>query len=327
MANKSVEDRNLSTIDGCVVLEFKDFVPWNNPYDVIKEEVYLLFQNAVSGVYLPILFLISTPANILCMIVFYKHGLRERINLCVFSLSFVDFIFITHAFLQHADTLYMKVVTGSRYTGILGIYLRNKLLGILGFWWASAFITTLIACERCACVVSPLRAHVLLKTKTTAAIIVIATVVIVGLYCVVGARWTVECIFDPVANKTTITTYSSDFFLANVHLVDTLEGTVYGVILPVVLRECCNNSFCHHNTQVTSHDGVETKTSSAATSSSRDVTLTRMLIGMSVVFVLCNIPGICFRIAMLAIPDLSLNGRSNNKKESIERVSETYVTN
>ncbi|PVD28415.1 hypothetical protein C0Q70_11002 [Pomacea canaliculata] len=174
----------------------------------------------------------------------------------------------------------MKLVTGSRYTGILGIYLRNKLLGILGFWWASGFITTLIACERCACVVSPLRAHVLLKTKTTAAIIVIATVVIVGLYCVVGSRWTVKCIFNPVANKTTVNAYSSDFFLANVHLVDTLEGTVYGVILPVFSVSVVTTASAITTVKLRHMMEWRQKTSSAATSSSRDVTLTRMLIGI-----------------------------------------------
>ncbi|PVD28418.1 hypothetical protein C0Q70_11005 [Pomacea canaliculata] len=273
-------ETNLSAINGCAVLPFDDFVPWNNQYDIIKAEVFELFQTAVSGVYLQLLFLISAPANILCMIVFYKHGLRERINLCVFSLSLVDFIFITHSFLQHADSLYMQVIAGLKYNGILGFFLQNKLIGFFGFWWASAFITTLIACERCACVVSPLRAHLLLKTKTTAAIIVIATVVIVGLYCVVGARWTGGCVYDPAANKTTITSYESDFFLANVYLVDTLEGVAYGIILPVFCVSVVTAASAITTVKLRHMMEWRQQTSSAATSSSRDVTLTRMLIGM-----------------------------------------------
>ena len=53
----------------------------------------------------------SAPTNILNMLVFVKHGLKERINLCVFFQSLADFVYMTTNFLLYSDRIYLKVPT------------------------------------------------------------------------------------------------------------------------------------------------------------------------------------------------------------------------
>ncbi|PVD28414.1 hypothetical protein C0Q70_11001 [Pomacea canaliculata] len=177
----------------------------------------------------------------------------------------------------------MKLLTGSRYSGMLGILLKNKVMALCG----------------------PSSA----KNSNHWAIIVVAAIVIVGPFFIVSARWTVGCVYDPVAKSPVHTTYSSDFYLAHAHLVDTLEGVVYGVILPVFCVSVVTTASAITAVKLRHMAAWRQQTSSAASSGTRDVTLTRMLIGMSILFVTCNVPGICFRIAMLAVPDMSLDGK------------------
>ncbi|KAL8598200.1 hypothetical protein ACOMHN_043271 [Nucella lapillus] len=82
--------------EGCVVLSVKPgaFIPWDNPDNLISREVEVAVDTAVAVVFLPILFAISAPTNVLNMIVFCKHGLKERINLCLFSLSLADSLYM-----------------------------------------------------------------------------------------------------------------------------------------------------------------------------------------------------------------------------------------
>ena len=54
---------------------------------------------------LPVLFLIGGPANVINMAVFYRQGLKERINVCVFALSLVDFLYLFQSFVQHCEAI------------------------------------------------------------------------------------------------------------------------------------------------------------------------------------------------------------------------------
>jgi len=76
---------------GCLVLHYQDFLPWDNPTNVISAKTEDLVRRWKNAVVLPILFLIGGPANVLNMAVFYKQGLKERINVCLFALSLADF--------------------------------------------------------------------------------------------------------------------------------------------------------------------------------------------------------------------------------------------
>ena len=90
---------------GCLELHYQDFLPWDNPTNVISAETEDLVRRLKDAVVLPILFLIGEPANVLNMAVFYKQGLMERINVCLFALSLADFLFVLQTFVLYIESV------------------------------------------------------------------------------------------------------------------------------------------------------------------------------------------------------------------------------
>ena len=87
----------------CLVLQYQGFLPWDNPTNVISAQTEDLVRRWKDGVVLPVLFLIGGPANIINMAVFYKQGLKIRINVCLFALSLADFLYLLQSFVQHCE--------------------------------------------------------------------------------------------------------------------------------------------------------------------------------------------------------------------------------
>ena len=247
------------------------------------------------------------------MMVFTKHGLKERINLCLFFQSLADFVFMTFNIILYADTLYLHFLDGSssRRGAVSRFLINTHLIGFYGVVFASDFMTMVIACERCFCVVSPLRSQNILKTKSTLVVILVAFFFVIGGFFVVAMRWSVTCIFDPRTNSSSLQVYPGTFYLHNVKLVDMLDGVVYGVVLPgasIVIITVATVVTVNKLKQMASW---REKASSAAVSV-RDVALTRMLIGCSVLFIVCSVPAVMFRVLILIVPDLGIGGRYRN---------------
>ena len=100
-----------SAARGCLILQFQDFVPWDNPDNIVSFEVEDLIRRLKDVVFLPILFLIGGPANVINMVVFYKQGLKERINVCLFALSLADGLYLANNMLWYGEQLYIQFTT------------------------------------------------------------------------------------------------------------------------------------------------------------------------------------------------------------------------
>ena len=66
--------------------------------------------NIDSAALIPLLFLVGVPGNMLSAAVFYRLGLRERINLCVFCLAVVDLLVLTVTFLLTMEQVYRDFI-------------------------------------------------------------------------------------------------------------------------------------------------------------------------------------------------------------------------
>ena len=96
---------------GCLNLQFHEFIPWNNPDNILSFEVEDLVHMLKDLVFLPILFLIGGPANVINMAVFYKQGLKERINVCLFALSLADGLYLINNMLMYGEQIYLRFTT------------------------------------------------------------------------------------------------------------------------------------------------------------------------------------------------------------------------
>ncbi|XP_076452289.1 uncharacterized protein LOC143287932 [Babylonia areolata] len=301
--------------EGCRVL-FTDsnaFIPWDNPENILSQAVSEAMDTVVGTVCLPVLFLISGSTNVLNMLVFWRQGLRERINLCLFYLSLVDLLHMLHAFFCNVDRIYLPFMTDDEEFGpVFQFIVDHHLLGFRSLTWLSGFVSMVIACERCFCVVSPLRSQTVLSTRTTGLILAFATVFCVTGSLVNGSRWSLPCIFDPLTNTTSKRLLTSQFYARNrAHLnaltlfVATIQPTTYltvivatTIVMSVKLRKMTA--------------WREQSTSSTSAVSSREVALTRMLIAVSLLYIVCSAPNMILGIGIMFVPGMSFSGRYYN---------------
>lgn len=91
--------------EGCLVLQFSDYLPWDNPKSYISLHTELISYRIKVGLLMPICFFFGAPANIINMMAFYRQGLKERINLCLFSQSLVDFLYLVNCMARYGERL------------------------------------------------------------------------------------------------------------------------------------------------------------------------------------------------------------------------------
>ena len=96
---------------GCISLQYQDFIPWDNPDNIISFQTEQLIRKLKDVVFLPILFLIGGPANVINIAVFYKQGLKERINVCLFALSLADGLYLANNMLWYGEQLRLQFTT------------------------------------------------------------------------------------------------------------------------------------------------------------------------------------------------------------------------
>ena len=89
----------------CLVLQYQDFLPWDNPTNVISAKTEDLVRRWKNALVLPVLFVIGGPANVINMAVFCKQGLKERINVCLFALSLADFLYLLQVIIIRGENL------------------------------------------------------------------------------------------------------------------------------------------------------------------------------------------------------------------------------
>jgi predicted cation transporter len=72
----------------------------------------------------------------------------------------------------------------------------------------SQFLSTVIASERCFCVVFPLKAQRVLSARRMGVVIGVTSLVLVGgLVAIAGHKHTMACLIDPLTNHTTQIVY------------------------------------------------------------------------------------------------------------------------
>ncbi|XP_076467219.1 uncharacterized protein LOC143298286 [Babylonia areolata] len=303
---------NTTTADGCVVLGIGTggFVPWDNPDNIVSEAVEQAVDTAVGGVCLPLLFLLSAPTNVLNMLVFWRQGLRERINLCLFYLSLVDLLHMLHAFFCNVDRLYMGLTQAGRFGPVFQFLADHRLLGLRSLTWLSGFLSMFIACERCLCVVSPLKSQTVLSTRTTCYVLAFTT-----LFCLTGfafqsMRWSLVCVFDPRTNITLKALRTSRFYTRYQSHLNVLTFS-FATVQPLIYVTVIVTTTIVTSVKLRKMAAWRERTSSSSLSS-REMLLTRMLIAASVLYIVCAVPTTVIGVSVNFLPHVSLDGRNYN---------------
>ncbi|XP_076454851.1 uncharacterized protein LOC143289689 [Babylonia areolata] len=301
----------MSLIKECIQIRFNEteYLPWDNPDNIVSVEVEA-YAIKIKDFILAFAFLIGGPANIINMAVFYRQGLQDRVNLCLFSLAVFDEMYLTSGILIHGENIILHIRSQDVKTAFNLFMANNNLVFLLGSGFVSCTLSAIIACERCYCVLRPLKYQTLLRTRTMAVIIVAIFVGEFGLFFIVSYRFWIVCMYDPVTGATWMKVTGGEFYNAHKQFVDYLDSVVFGAGLPggmmVVVIAATTTTTVKLRQIVT----WRTETSSAL--SPREVALTKMLIGSSIFFIICTSPACFFRVAFLFLPEMSAVGRHQN---------------
>lgn len=299
--------------EGCTLLQLSDFNPFDNPDSLVSLDQERACAAVITSVLFPVFLLIGFPGNVITAIVFYKHGLKERVNLCVFCQSLLNVGYMVNIVLSMGEDIFDGFDNNNKESVVHDWYTNNYLGGFYGLNQSSVILTTVIACERCFCVAYPLKAQGLMKVKTMAFIILFLTVVFTGISFIVIARWSEGCLFNPVTNSTFKAMLLSDFYLKNKYLVDFMDVFVSGIIIPGTTCGIVASTTAYTAFKLKQMMAWRLKSTSAATVlSKQEIALTRMLIGTSILFVVCSSAYFCSRLVLLFYPELNLNGRQAN---------------
>ena len=297
---------------GCLGFNFSTLLVHDDSNDPISTATLNLFSNIKASILIPLIVFIGLPTNMLSMLVFFKHGLKQRINLCLFCLSLVDLVFLAFVYVMYAEQMDFTSLTASsmRLGPTLTFITNNHLLGFYGFGWASMFVSAIISGERCFCVIWPLRSSTLLKTRTTAVVILVGVVLITGGRFAVTEKYRVICLYDVTSGQERYHLKASEYYFLHKQLVDVLSGVVYGLILPMSTFAIVGLATVV--TAVKLKKVAQWRQESSSALSPREIALTRMLIFLSIQFVVLNLPNVMLRVATLFIPELNISGRFAN---------------
>ncbi|KAL8576480.1 hypothetical protein ACOMHN_049046 [Nucella lapillus] len=306
------------TDDGCVILEARPYTPVDEPAQIVSDEAQYLNTMMTNAALIPLLFVVGLPGNVLSAAVFYRQGLRERINLCIFCLALADIVVITSSVVIAFEVVYQTFVSPDFH------FFQIYFVGLTGFTWVSIFLSAVIAAERCFCVVSPLLAQRVLSTRTLAVIITcVSAVLMTGMLLIAGQKYTQICTFDPLTNRTGTAVELSDFFREHRNVLEPMDMFLYGIILPFSCFVLVLVTTIITAVKLRLAQRWRQQSSSAATSAGTGtleknmVAMTRMLIANSVLFIFCFTPIPITQLFLFFEPELREGPKYENLRNTL----------
>ena len=309
----TVDDVNQSVNgvpDSCITLALNATIPWDNPHNLVSVETERLFDRIKSAIIIPALFLVGFPANCINMAVFFRQGLSERINLCLFSLALVDLICLTEIFAPNAERIYTQFTDGEPLGPALRYMVNNDVIGLHGFLYGSMFLYAIISVERCVCILFPLRAKTCISTKAVA-IVTVAGVLVIGFgRFAITAMYEVTCFHEIHTQRISWKLSVNDYYFRNKAMISALDGLIYGGLLtvgcPVIVMIATTI------TGVRLAQVVRWRSETSSSLSSKEIDVTKMLIALSIEFFVLSIPFVVLRIAPLFEPRMRDWGEFTN---------------
>ena len=291
--------------------ETEVFIPWDNPHNIISFETFLAFENVMTcGVSL-ILFLIGVPTNLLNCLVFYRQGLRDRMNLCLFSLALVDMLFIMFFYLVCSyciiGQLQPEVEEWWKY------FARKYFHGsFVGFLASSGLLTMVIAVERCVCVTLPLKAATLVKTRTIAVTIVSIVLSLQVMCLLYPLELSIGTMEDPDTGKITLFLTTTEFRSQYILLYNIVENTFIMIVIPFFTFTVVTIATAITVVQLKRAIAWRHGSSSSSSSDVREVALVKMLVVVSLIYITSSAPSVALGMTRLLVPEFVANRRYAN---------------
>ncbi|KAL8583977.1 hypothetical protein ACOMHN_048584 [Nucella lapillus] len=310
----------------CRVIDGNTSVAWDSQESVLSYEteqvVFLIHSLGI----IPVLFVFGAPLNLLNMLVFFKQGLSDRINVCLFSLALVDLLYLILVFVFNVARAYWRLVEGQLADAAFRYSINSGLLGLYGISYAAFVLSALISTERCVCVLFPLKARRCISTRAMVMIIVLSVLTLIGLWFVVLARLKVVCLYKETSGRVEWAVSMNTFYFRNKALIDHLESVFFGFI--VVVGSSIVVLVTTVITAIRLQRTVRWRHQTSSTLSSKEIGVVKMIMWLSIEFLILSLPKIVLRFSTLISPHLTPVGMYRNLYNILVRVVElsSYVS-
>ncbi|KAL8583196.1 hypothetical protein ACOMHN_053709 [Nucella lapillus] len=267
------------------------FIPCDNPRNVISPFVSKVVDMVVYVGILPVLTISGTVANIINMLVFARQGLSDRIHLCLFCLSLTDTGYLvsmmggkSYALISLVDPAMGNYWKQFHVGPVAGLYLSCLAISIN--------ITAIISLERCICILSPLKAAKFFKPKYLKMVLAaVALFDIGGVGVSFILKYQVVQVTDPLTSTPTYISRLSPTYLRHRTLIDILHSYLILTMAPIVSLVTvivCNIAIIVRLKMAA--NWRRGTASNMATVEKQELNLTRMLVTVCCVYILCMTP-------------------------------------
>ncbi|XP_025097632.1 uncharacterized protein LOC112565946 [Pomacea canaliculata] len=289
--------------------------PWNNVDDLITYETFQKFNLYVQCLIKPLVLLVGVPSNVVNCVVFWRQGLRDRMNLCLFCLSLTDLLYLILVFVQTVIGPFVEFVDI-----LLGKEIYYKCVVYSG--WVSQELRLLSGCislvigvERCVCVLLPLRAVSLISSRTMG-LLLCSVYVITQLGFVTSLMsFQVIAVLDSKTSKVLYWTTAPTDALKNYRsLFNIIQRVLLETVLPVSIFVVLSITTGITVARLKAAMLWREQTSSKGSDDNRgqQVALTRMLVLVSVVYIITALPYIAYTLVAVFVPEFNFGGKYQN---------------
>ncbi|XP_025097633.1 uncharacterized protein LOC112565947 [Pomacea canaliculata] len=290
------------------------YLPWTNPLNLISFDTYQKTLYYFNTVVKPVVVIVGVPTNIISCIVFKRQGLCDRMNLCLFVLALVDMTYLAYS-MVFTIALWIKVVQP-----VVGEELYMKALyyalGVSHGWReASALVGLVIAVERCICVVFPLQAGSLMRTRTMGLLLATAVTSMQVGFVTWPVKQHVFSVYDNTTGqirwKTELASQwqSSSFLMSYTIFEDTVMLVLVPILNLILVTVATGITVIRLKAVSSWRKEVSSFGSEAHV---QQVALTKMLVLVSCVYIGSKLPWIVVMLASVLDPDFSDTGHNYN---------------
>lgn len=245
-------------------------------------------------------------SNIVNCVVFWRQGLQDRMNLCLFSLALTDgfylisvfIIFSVSSFIRFYDEIFRAEYYSKTIASLGGL--------VYGIKAISGCFNMIIAVERCICVVFPHLASTLMQTRTMGVLLSACVLLFQGLYLIYPLSY--HAVLTKTNGRAIWAMDSTRFYEENKVFIYTFLNTILETVVPVVTF--CVVSISTAVTVRTLRASIvwRGKTTSATNDTHiRQVALTRMLVMVSCVYITSMTPFMARKISFWFLSDYFTN--------------------
>lgn len=247
--------------------------------------------------------LVGIPTNILNCWVFWHQGLKDRMNICLFSLAIVDCCYLSLEFVMYPVGSFIVVFNNSLGNKYQTQIISNLFGASSGFRSTSRFIGVIIAVERCVCLVVPLIASTIMRPKTVTITIIVACLLFQTFCAFIPLSFEAQPIL--VEGEIFWMFSDTDFQINNRRFVYTLIYTVLGFIVPVTFQFIVTAATVITIVKLRAAMTWRRKSSSTASDSVKhQESLTVMLVIVSLIHIVTNTPSVAWELALYFTADL-----------------------